>query len=265
MVFMFTFLGFAFTGTAQTSEKPSATQYESKDFQEAVHAYILSHPEVVAEAIGLVEAKTKAAKEQAVRDAVASRQSELIADPLGTPLKVSKDELTVVEFFDYRCGYCRKVQPMVEKLAAGSRVRIVYRELPILGPDSLYTAKASLAAAKQGSYEKFRKALMTSTVPLTPETVDQIAANIGLKQSQMKIDMESAEVLGSLNRNSALAESLGIQATPTFVVGAEISAGALSEEALQSLIDSERSKAKPPLRASSAGGQQVRKENQHEH
>ncbi len=233
---------------AQSANTPAAqTQYQSKEFEEALHAYLINHPEVVMEAMNLYQAKQQAAKQQGVKEAVLSHQAELLTDPDGSPVKAKEGAVTVVEFFDYRCGYCKKMQSTIEKIGSGTAIRVLYKELPILGPESLYASKAALAAAKQGSYDKFHQALMNAAEALTPESVDKIAAGFGLNLSQLKKDMDSPEVTASIMKNSALAESLGIEATPTFVVGKEVAPGALSEEALNSLIESQRSKTKPAV------------------
>jgi protein-disulfide isomerase len=241
--------------TAQTAaaQKPAQTEYHSKEFEEALRSYITNHPEVVMEAIQLFQTRQQAAKQQAAKDAVRAHQSDLLADPLGSPANAQKDVVAVVEFFDYLCGYCRKMQSTVEKLANSPGIRIVYKELPILGPESLYASKAALAAAKQGYYEKFHQALMNSSAPITAETVDKLAAGLGMDLNQLKKDMESREVIASISQNSALAESLGIEGTPAFVVGKEVAPGAVSEQALQSLIDSERNKAKSVAAVAGAG------------
>jgi protein-disulfide isomerase len=244
----------ALPAACQVVSTPNIAQYPSKEFEEAVHAYILSHPEVVTQAIELMEARSKAAKQQAAKDAIALHQAELFTDPSGGLAKhPTSNDVAVVEFFDYRCGYCRKMQPTVKRLAAGGGVRIIYKQLPILGPESMYASKAALASAKHGVFEAFHEALMNSTSPLTAETVDRIALDMRLDVSQLKIDMESPETSATISRTVALAESLAIEATPTFVVGKEISAGALSEQSLQSLIESERNKSKLTLAASGNG------------
>lgn len=237
---------------AQTASATPQTQYQGKEFEEAVHAYLIHHPEVVMETINLYQAAQQGTKQQVDREAVTRHQAELLTDPNGAPLNAKDDTVTVVEFFDYRCGYCKKMQSTVEKIASGPTVRLVYKELPILGAESLYASKAALAAVKQGSYEKFHEALMSTAEAITPETIEKIAAGLGLNLSRLKKDMDSPEVSAEIMRNSVLAESLAIEATPTFVVGRELAPGALSEEALNSLIDSQR-KTKQTVAASGGG------------
>jgi len=229
---------------AAWAQKAPPAKYQSKEFEDALRLYIINHPEVVLESIRLFQERIQLAKQEASKDAVAAHEADLFLDPLNTPVKAPSGAVTVVEFFDYRCGYCRKMQSTVEKIAGGPAVRLIYKELPILGTDSVIAAKAALASAKQGAYIKFHQALMNSPTPVTPETVDKLAAEMGLDGARLKTDMESPDIAASISRNEALAEALGISSTPTFVIGKEIAPGALTEEALRSLIESARNKAK---------------------
>jgi protein-disulfide isomerase len=161
------------------------------------------------------------------------------------PPSGSDDAVTVVEFFDYRCGYCRKVEETVEKLAAGAPgVRIVYKELPILGPGSMLGARAALAAARQGQYRRFHESLMSEPGDVSPEMIAKLAADLGLDPARLRRDMDSVEIGEMLGRNQALANALGVESTPTFVIGREMVSGALTPAAFQSLIDKARSESK---------------------
>jgi protein-disulfide isomerase len=151
----------------------------------------------------------------------------------------------VVEFFDYRCGYCRKTSASVLELASGGKVRVIFKELPILGPESVTLAKAGLAAHRQGMelYLKFHEAAMASREPVTTDSLGRIAGKAGLNVDRLLADMSSPDVQKALDRNAALAEALGVRATPTFVIGSEKVEGAIDDAALSSKIAKLRSEA----------------------
>ena len=242
----------SFAGAQQAvDEKPDAQAIEK-----IVHNYILQHPEVVLESVRGYDQRAKAAEKEHVRDTVKAHLSELYKDSPATESVAAQtgQPVTLVEFFDYRCGYCKKVEDTVAGLAQQPGVRIVYKDLPILGPDSTLAAQAALAAEKQGKYPKFHHALLTSPNPLTQDSIEKTAAQNGLDVARLKKDMTSTEIKAALARNHELAEKLGIQATPTFVVGTDLVSGALSPQAFQSLIAAVRQGAAATSKPQSVGG-----------
>ena len=225
--------------------------------EQVIHDYILAHPEVMLESIQLFQQRAEVAKQQKTRDLVIKHQKDLEADPASPVLEAanqSSDPVTVVEFFDYRCGYCKKVDSQVAGLAEKRGVRIVYKDFPILGPESLLAAKAALAAGKQGKYNEFHHGLITATTPLNDEAINQIATNLKLDVNRLRTDMANAEVSGELNRTMALAGTLGVQSTPTFVIGNNLLNGALTDQALASAIATARDKNTMASAKSHTGG-----------
>lgn len=127
--------------------------------------------------------------------------------------------ITIVEFFDYECPHCANmVSVMNNILNANPSVRLVYKELPLLGPESTLAARAALAANKQGAYVRFNQALYDSS-GISEKTVYDIARNLGLNISQFRADMNGSSVTAQLNANASLAQSLGIPGTPAFFIG----------------------------------------------
>lgn len=139
---------------------------------------------------------------------------------------------------DNRCGYCRKVAPTLSKLAQANDVKLIFKELPILGEQSVVAARAALAAHKQGAYLQAHEALLASVEPITLEWAEKLAVKLHLDVAKFKTDMESAETTIALQRNQLLADAIGVRATPSFVAGSELVSGALDMAALQSLISS---------------------------
>ena len=163
---------------------------------------------------------------------------EAIARAEGDPAIGPEDaDAVLVEFFDYQCGYCKRVLGAVMGLAAAdSRLRIVFKEFPILGEVSTTAARASLAADRQGKWAEFHAALMSAPGRLDKSRIMDAAAELGLDIAQLRADMESEAVTAIIERNHALAEALGIRGTPAFLVKNAIVPGAASQEALAELV-----------------------------
>ena len=223
-----------FTACAQQSSKPMT----KTEIEAIVKQYIMEHPEVLVDSVRQMQAREQAKQEQKNKDALSVKQKDIYEDPTSPASKTaSAGQVTMVEFFDYRCGYCKKVYPTLQKLMAENDVRIVFKELPILGPDSVVATRAALAAAKQGAYSKFHNALMTSPTPPNADRIHQIAKELGLDADKLKKDMDSPEVEAVINKNRELAQSLGVEATPTFVIGKELIPGALDEAGFKQYIE----------------------------
>ncbi len=163
---------------------------------------------------------------------------EALARAEGDPAIGPEDaDAVLVEFFDYRCGFCKRVLDDVMALAAADgRLRIVFKEFPILGPPSVVAARASLAADRQGKWTEFHVALMSASGALDEDRIMDIAAETGLDIAQLRADMESEAVTAVIERNHALAQTLGIRGTPAFLVKNAIVPGAASQEDLARLV-----------------------------
>lgn len=166
------------------------------------------------------------------------------ADPTVGPAGA---DVTIVEFFDYQCPYCRVVAEFLSEVQANDpRVRIVYKEWPVLGSDSEFAARAALAAARRGQYLRFHETLMrTRGVP--NEALVRYAANkVAIDPDQLLVELKSAEIDDVIRRNRQLAKQLGLIGTPSFVVGRTIVEGAITRNQMEKLIDLE---AKSPATA----------------
>lgn len=149
---------------------------------------------------------------------MAGKATELYHSPddlvLGNPM----GKVTVVEFFDYNCGYCRKALPEVAKLIQSDNdVRVVIKEFPVLGQGSLFAAKAALASAQQGKYAAFHSALNAARVTKNETSVLQVAEGVGIDVNKLKADMENPTIHNVIQANLTLAKFLSIDGTPAFV------------------------------------------------
>ena len=211
------------------------------DFDQRVRDYILAHPEVLVEALQSLDARQRAGEAVAAKAALVERADDLFHDKESPVGGNAQGDVTLVEFFDYNCPYCRQVAPIMEQAVADDpQPRIVYKEFPILGPDSLFAAKAALAADRQGKYGEFHKALYAVKTRVTEAVVLKVAAEIGLDAARLKSDMQQPEIEGSIGRNAALAQALKITGTPGFVVGDQIFPGATDLETMKKLIEQAR-------------------------
>lgn len=210
---------------------------ELDPFEQRVREYLLKNPEVIMEALQLLQERQRAAEAENFKRTIAERSDEILNDPAAPVGGNSEGDVTLVEFFDYNCPYCRRVAPTVSDLEeADPDLRIVYKEFPILGPGSEFAARAALASGKQGKYVPFHNALMRADEQVTEDTVMEIARQVGLDTEQLKADMQDPEIEEAITRNLQLADALQITGTPSFVIGQQIVPGAVDLGTLQGLV-----------------------------
>jgi protein-disulfide isomerase len=219
------------------------TPDQRKAIEAIVGDYLKNHPEVMIDAMQAADDKLKAEAKDKAQQALAAHRKELLDDPLSPTAGNPQGDVTLVEFFDYRCPYCKQVEPALEKLVGEDRqLRFVYKEFPVLGPESETAARVALAAKKQGKYDAFHRAMMAIGGHIDEATIYKVAASVGLDVDKVKQDLKSADVEKELKATFALADLLDISGTPAFVVGDTIVPGALSAAALKQLIATARGK-----------------------
>lgn len=209
---------------------------------EAIRAYLLEHPEVVREALEELQRRDALAAAATARDNLARHRDALFEDPRSPVLGNPGGDVTVVEFFDYHCGYCRRSAPAVAALLASDPgVRVVMKEFPILGPESVLAAKSALAAARQDRYRAFHDALFQAEA-LDASAIDAIAAALDLDMARFHADREDPAIGALLDGNAAVAAALGIQGTPAFIVGDQLVPSAIDADTLAALVQAVRIK-----------------------
>ena len=223
------------------AESPEAARRQ--EIETVIREYLQAHPEVVAEALQEMERREQEAQRKRATEAVRAHLAELTQDP-GSPVGGNpQGAMTIVEFFDYQCGYCKGEAIELKKLLqADPDIRLVYKDLPILGPVSTFAARAALAAQQQGKHEVLHAALMAASERLTEQGVLQIAAQVGLDAARLEKDMADPAVAETLARGLRLAEALGIRGTPALIVGMELVPGAADLDALKRLVAQARKK-----------------------
>ena len=213
-----------------------------RESPELVLEIIRDNPEVVTQAVSILQERARVQQAQEAQEALATYHDALFNQPNGPVLGNPDGDITIVEFFDYNCGHCRRSSRVIHRLLEeDSQVRVVLREWPILGEGSQFAARASLAAQQQNQYQAFHWALMDLPGQATEASVISTAKTLGLDVKQLRRDMVAPEVGAHLALSDQLARALNITGTPAFVVGNTLVPGSVSLEHLQDLIQQSRS------------------------
>ncbi|MDG1430592.1 MAG: DsbA family protein [Paracoccaceae bacterium] len=209
--------------------------------KELVYEAIRENPEIVLEAVEILRVREAQAQAQTQADVLSDQRQILEADPNAPVLGNPDGDVTVVEFFDYNCPYCRRAMPVVQELLEfDPNARLVYREWPILGDGSVFATKAALASRNQGKYEEFHWALMGMSGRAEEASVLRIAREVGLDIDRLRADMESDEVNEHIQTSMELAQALGFSGTPSFVVGDNLVPGLVDAAKLIGLVEGTR-------------------------
>lgn len=213
------------------------TEAHKKQIETIIQDYILDNPEIITKAITALQARQREAEERGTKAALVANRSRLSNDPTSPVGGNPNGDVTLIEFFDYRCGVCKRVHPIVAKLVDDDRkIRRVYKEWPILGPASLVAARAALASRKQGKYIVFHNAMMEARGRLDQAAVMRIAKRVGLDTTQLARDMDGPGISRVLQRNFALAEALKLTGTPSFVIGDTLLRGGRDLATMRKLV-----------------------------
>jgi len=238
--------GFAAPGLAQSSKgsaKDALTPAQREAVEAIVGDVIREHPEIVLDAIRTLQERQQAQEQQTNRAAFARYQDEIEHDPTSPVAGNPDGDVTVVEFFDYRCTYCKKVFPsIVTLLASDKNVRYVFKEFPILSPESEIGARAALAVWQHAPdlYFAFHSHLMALRGDLTKARVLSLADGLGIDPGSIEADMGSEKFSEVIRRNHVLADALGIRGTPGFVINGKIVPGAIGLDELRRMIAAAR-------------------------
>ena len=172
-------------------------------------------------------------------------------DKVAPMVKPDKYDLTIVEFTDYQCPFCKKVHPELQKLLANDKkIRVIYRDWPIFGEQSVAAARIAIASNYQGKHAEVHNALMKTPRPLSEQSIRTAVTKAGADWTRLQADMKknAAEIDALLERNNEQAESLGLQGTPAFIIGNYLSEGGLDYDGLKAAVHEARTKPNPPLK-----------------
>jgi protein-disulfide isomerase len=212
------------------------SQDQREELGEIIRDYLIENPQVLREMIQALESQERQAEAAAAKAAIAEQGDEIYRSDGDFVAGNPDGSVAMVEFFDYNCGFCKRAMGDVVKLVETDRdLRVVLKEWPILSEGSLFAAKAALASRRQGKYWEFHLALM-ETRRVDKATTLEAARSVGLDVEQLQADMELPEVTGVIERNARLAESIGIQGTPAFLIDDQLIEGAVGFDALAEAV-----------------------------
>jgi protein-disulfide isomerase len=209
--------------------------------KELVREILKENPELVLEALQTLEAREHDEANTKSAQMVAQYRDRIEHDAQDPVAGNAQGDVTLVEFFDFKCPYCKQVSDqMFQAVQSDGKVRVVLKDLPILGRESLIAARAALASIAQGKYLALHRALIAERGPLDEANVLRIAATVGLDAGRLKADMGKPDIDARIKRNLELAQALDIRGTPAFVIGDELIPGATDAATLKAAIQKAR-------------------------
>jgi protein-disulfide isomerase len=220
------------------------TDKDRPEIEAIVKDYLLKNPEILRDALDVLE-KRQSQEEQNKQRQVISSNAKLIFDsPRGPVFGNPQGDVTLVEFFDYNCGYCKRAMQDVMQLTKDDpKLKVAFKEFPVLGPGSVDAAKVAVAVRMQdkgGKYVEFHRRLLGGRGEANKERALAAAKDAGFDMARIDKDLQSPEIDATLKESAQLAESLGLNGTPTFVIADELVVGAQGYDALKSKIDAAR-------------------------
>ncbi len=220
------------------------TEAEREAFRQEVRAYLLENPEVLMEAISVLEDRQAAAEITQDSAMVSQNGPAIFADDHSWVGGNPEGDITVVEFMDYRCGFCRKANPEVDELLrSDGRIRYIVKEFPILGPESDLSSRFAIAVLQLHGpeiYEQVHAALISLRAEASQPTLDRLAVSMDLDPAAITAKMGSPEVEEVIKTNHALAQQLAISGTPTFIIGDRMLRGYVPLDEMKKIVAEER-------------------------
>tara|TARA_B100001123_G_scaffold448102_1_gene607841 strand:- start:2881 stop:3675 length:795 start_codon:yes stop_codon:yes gene_type:complete len=226
--------------TMKDSEWHLSQNADARKIELIIEEYLLENPEIIEKALQKLQTKRKLEKENRERKLISASKYDLYYHP-GSPFIGRIDaRTTIVEFFDYRCAYCKKVYPTIDSLLKqDSNIRIVLKEFPILGPESEYASRFALSAYKinPSTYNALHNSFMRFTTSLDRTAINKIALGLGLDVERIVEGINDPDIAATLKDNYQLAQTLGIRGTPAFVIGQKLIPGAISLKQFKELVE----------------------------
>jgi protein-disulfide isomerase len=215
------------TPAASLTVLHSLTPEQRKEIEAIIKDYLVQNPEVLMEAQNALEAKMEKLQAERMQVAIKENAKELFQSTTAPVAGNPKGDVTLIEFFDYNCGYCKKAFPdVVQFLEKDKQLKMLFKEFPILSKGSEEASKVALAARLQGKYWEFHRAMFESPGQANEAQALKVAEKLGLDMARLKKDMASAEVKREIDETHKLAQKMGIQGTPHFLIGEHVIPGA---------------------------------------
>ena len=218
-------------------ERPAATT-ERGEIEQIIYDYLMENPEVILDAVDKYQQDKLAAADQAAIAVLDKNWEALVDGPYTFSVGPEDAAVTVIEFFDYNCGYCRVATPhLLNAIEDMPDVRFVFKEYPIRGADSVAVAKASLAAIGEDKYLELHQGLMTAEGRMSLERFEEIAAGLGMDVEKIRAKMDDEDIQAALEQNNALTKALYIEGTPSFVIGKSVVRGWPGPEKFEQMVE----------------------------
>lgn len=225
-----------------STKNAPVTKKQREVIESIVHQYLMKNPSLIREALQALQVREEQQKLRRAAENLKALESDIYSDPDSPISGNPKGDIAVVVFFDYNCGYCKSTIPgLADLVAKDPSLRIIYKEFPVLGPQSQEAARAALAANRQGKYSAFHHGLITSD-DTSSLAIKAISDKLGLNYATLQKDMADPGLIEALNRNLRLANALNINGTPAYIVGNQIIPGAIDMESLARIVSDERAK-----------------------
>ena len=206
-----------------------------------VRDYLLKHPEILRDMSSALQLAEQEQQGKAAKQSIKDNAQSLFHSSTDLVLGNPNGKVTMVEFFDYNCAYCKRALPDVVALIAGDKdVKVVMKEFPILGESSMFASRVAMAAQKQGKYRELYEALFSAPGHLDDAHIMSIAKGLALDLDQLTKDSNSPEIAAIIRTNNEMAVKLGINGTPAFIIGQNLTPGAVGLDELKNQIASVR-------------------------
>lgn len=217
------------------------TDSQKKELQVIMEKFLLENGDMILKSVNNYQAKIDE-QDRKEAEAKAKVYMEKLATLKDLPMVGNPDgDVTMVEYFDYNCGYCRKALEEIQKVLKDDKnLKVIFMDMPILGPQSLEAAKWSLAAQRQGKYFEFHQEVLEHKGPKTPEELEKLAKKVGLDVGRLKKDKADPKIEEALNKNIQTARSMGMSGTPGFIIDGDISPGFIPAERIREIVKEAR-------------------------
>jgi protein-disulfide isomerase len=219
---------------------------QRSEVEKIIREYLLTHPELLQEALGELDKRQAAAETEKHRAAVKENATLIYSSPRHVTLGNPQGDVTMVEFFDYNCGYCKKAMAdMMDMIKADPKLKFVLKEFPVLGEGSQQAAQVAVAVRMQDKtggkkYLEFHQKLLGGRGTADKARAMAVAKEVGMNMSQLEKDLASAEIKSTLDESFKLAEALGLNGTPSYIVGPDVVIGAVGLSMLQERVNMAR-------------------------
>jgi protein-disulfide isomerase len=232
-------IALAVFGAPKAASAQSFTDTQRGDIEAIVKNYLVSHPEVLEEAMNELSKRQAAAEEQKHQESIAKNAATIFNSPRGVVLGNKDGDVTFVEFFDYNCGYCKRAMAdMLDLLKNDHKLKVVLKEFPVLSEGSVEAAKVAVAARMQdpSKYLDFHTKLLGGRGPADKARALAAAKEAGYDTAKIEKDMQTPEVKATIEENFKLAEDMGMNGTPSYVIGKQVVVGAVGLDGLKEKI-----------------------------